>query len=343
MPKGGTKDLLANIRETWNAEMKVAEGRADPNEQIEIEAEGDLDGGEAGESIQTTLKAEKAQASETPAQAQARVEGWMPRKEWEEAGKDPDMWKPAGAYLADGELRKDMRGLKRALTKRNKIIDSMLKERDITYKAGQANVLESLKADRDKAIEEDDMKKVVAISDKIAEVQQGEGQTPLEGADVDDDTKVVADEGAQFTPDEVKEIQAWAVGQPWYAMDTQLANYADIVAGNYLDTNENASITDALNHAAGLVRRQFPGRFKGTTRRAAGPVDAGPQNRAGNAATDTVQVLSPSELSSVDDFGEELYRIYRQYSRAGMFKKDDKDTKGKWTYREWAINVGAVK
>ncbi len=148
---------------------------------------------------------------------------------------------------------------------------------------------------------------------------------------------------AQFTPAEIVEIKTFAEQNPWYTMDPELGRYTDLVAGNFLDANENASITDALNHSAGRVRKQFPGRFKGAPRRGAAPVDGGPENRMGAAPSDNIQILQPSQLSGVDDFGEELYRIYRQYQRAGMFKKDENDPKGKWTYRQWANNVGAVK
>lgn len=236
-----------------------------------------------------------------------------------------------------------MRGLKRGLTKRDKIIESMLKEREITYKAGYDAALKELEQKRTEAIDAEDMKLVVALSDEITDLKQNQTPDKLEGTEA---TPVEEDEGgdaAAFTSDEVKEIQAWAIRNPWYTMDAQLGQYTDLVAGQYLDNNEGASITDALNHSASQVRRQFPAKFKGTPRRGPAAVDTGSANRAGPAPSDNIQVMQPSELITVDDFGEELYKIYRQYKTAGFFKKDENDPKGKWTYHQWCINVGAVK
>lgn len=331
----GAPDLMKSIREAY---VKAGEDLPPPEDE-------DKDGGEGGKPADGDTDSDdiedgdndEGSPQETPAQLEAREQGWMPLEEWEEAGNDPDLWKPAGAFLQDGEFRKEMRGLKRGLKKRDKVIDSLVKERDQTYKAGYDAAIRDLKKQRKEAAEDGDMARVLEISDEIDEVKEKASKAPkLEGVkDADDD------EGgdAEFTPKQERELKKFAVRNPWYMTNQRMQSYADVVAEQYMEDNEDADVVEALQHAEKIVRQQFPVMFKGQ-RQQRSATDRGGQPPA---SPKEPRVLQPRELVNMED-GEMMHGIYKNYKAANMFvsKDNPKGALGK-TYEEWARSVGAVK
>lgn len=335
--KTGTVDLLANMREAFQADQKVIEEGA-----AAVVDEGDKGGTGGAGGEKATKEADTTTddpPEDTPTEARARPEGWMPQKDWEAAGKDPDLWKPAGAFLADGEVRKELRGLKRAVKKRDKVIDGLVGERDTVYRAGYDKAMKDLKAERAKAAEEGDITRVMELSDEMAEIREKKDAPKLEGVEDPDDDDTG---GEKFTAAEERTIRAWATRNPWYVMDPQMAGYADIIASQYLDEHPDADVGEGLEHAAKTVRLQFPSRFKGTAPARRAATEGGGDDKGRASQDKAASVLQPRELVTMEN-GEQIYGLYKNFKAAGMFKKDKEDKNGKWTYSDWAVSIGAVK
>lgn len=312
-------DISKNIQDAWNAAVG---GKTEPSEEEETTSE-------------EQVTDDQTQDEEPEDWNVAREQGWMPEKEWEEAGKDPELWKPAKAFLADGEIRQDLRKVKRALKKREKQIDALIAERSAIAQNAYNKALKDLKEQRKQAAEEGDMGAVLDISEKIDEIKEQEPTDDKMKKSLDDDGE--GKEGEyQLSQEDERALMAWGAKNQWYVQDARLRAFHEAAAEEYMQQNEGVSIAEAFEYAGQEVKKSFPARFRG--KKSAGTV-LGTDQAAGVRSSRRVEprVLRPNELP------DDLHGLYQNYRKLGMFKKNAEDKNGKWTYEEWARSAGLVE
>lgn len=208
------------------------------------------------------LKTPEPAAEETkpvelsPTQQKAMEQGWKPKEEWVEEGKDPDEWRDAKEYVARGELFDLIESQKKELKQVRKTLDTLknhhLKVRETAYDEALKHLKDQLAA----AKQEEDLGAVIHISDKILELKdkkQGE-------------MEVSKKEFEETLPQEDMQgkFQAWQKRNTWYRPNDadKVTAYAEKVGALYRRANPEASFDDFLVHVEREVKKEFADIFK---------------------------------------------------------------------------------
>jgi hypothetical protein len=316
-------DILERIQNSWR------EGEPVP----ELEKTGDTkdgaDGKDKDKKSDAAIKDPK-QVEPEPSKDEepehwkiARLDGWMPEEEWKEAGKDLEEWKPAKAFLKDGEFRSELRKLKRAMKRKDKQLDNLYKEREMVVEKAYERARADLIKEREAAAEADDLKGVVAASDRLAE---------LDKEQVDNAAKVEQKE-YEISDDEKGMLHQWGQDNQWYIDNPELQSYVHNIAAQYMDNNEDAMLIEAFEFAGKQARASFPQQTRGKQVKSA-VGDTPPARRGGK--TPEGRVPQPHELP------DDVRDLYKNFQAAGMFKTES-NPKGRLVYEDWVRKAGLVK
>jgi hypothetical protein len=249
----------------------------------------------------------------------ARSQGWMPEEEWKEAGRDAEEWKPAKAFLKDGEVRNDLRKMKRALKREQKRTDALLKERDVIHKSSYEAGRQSILSRRDKAIKDENLEEVVRTGDELAELEKQ--------AAASKDLKTEGEKKEyEISNEEKLLLKQWGVENQWYINDSELQQFVHQVASQYMEENDESTVIEAFEYAGTQARAAYPQRVRGAKKSSA-VIEKQP-NRRGTSIKGADRAPRPHELP------EELRDLYKNFSAAGMFKTE-KNPKGKLVYEDW--------
>ncbi len=189
-------------------------------------------------------------------EAQARKMGWKPEDEYY---GDPDKWVPAKEFVERAPLYDDMRKLRRKTKDLEDTVGHLREHYQKVEENAYKRYLDKLKADKVKALEEGDAKKVVEIDAEIDDAK---------------DAKRAADAKVQSKTTN-RDFEEWVESNAWYERDDELKIYADAQGVHYKKQNPTASYQEILEHAAKATRKAFPDRFRNPAREKPSPVEGG--------------------------------------------------------------------
>ena len=207
----------------------------------------------------------------TDLEQRAMDQGWVPQEEW--AG-DPDDWRPAKEFIDRGELFKKIDDQKRELKQLRTTMEEFGKHharvREIEYK----RALDTLKAQKKEALEEQDAAAVIEIDDKIAEVREAQRA----------DANAPKQDIQQTGPN--PEFVRWEARNTWYKVDRAMKAVADEIARGLVARGES-DVSRILTEVDKEIRKTFPAKFENPNRSKPGSVE-GTSKSGGRGGKDEV-------------------------------------------------------
>jgi regulator of replication initiation timing len=229
---------------------------------------------EVKEEVKQEPEVEQSQQSESDVldvEAQARELGWKPKEEFYADPKNKNKpWRTAEDFLdrksffdkiesqahkIDSQAR-EIRELKKgmqALAEHNRRIGQLAYEK----------ALRELKEERDRAIEEQDLKKVEEIRDKMESLKENQRRIELEA---------LKEQQTKQEPNE--QFAKWVEQNKWYTQDNDMRVFAD----GYAMHLWNSGIRDpneALPMIEKKVKETFPNKFRNPNKDRAPTIEGG--------------------------------------------------------------------
>ena len=188
----------------------------------------------------------------SPLEQTALDQGWVPKEEWVQAGKDPEDWRPAKEFVDRGELYKTIHSTRRDLKQTQAALTALQKHHQFVFEKAHQQALAELKAQKRAAIREENHELAEEIDEKIDATKESfqEEKAAL----------VQAQRAEQGPP---PEFTAWQQRNSWYVNDTELKDYADVAGLVYFNKNPGISPQAVLEFVEKDVRRKFPDKFGG--------------------------------------------------------------------------------
>jgi regulator of replication initiation timing len=239
----------------------------------------------------------------SPVEQKAMESGWVPEDEW--AG-DKSQWRPAKEFLDRGELFKKIDDQNRNVKELKRALDDMKRHHNSVRETEYTRALQSLKTQKQTALEEGDAATVVRIDDQIDLVR-------------DEQTKLKQDTAKEeyTSPEPAPEFTNWVSQNKWYENDTNMKTWADGIGRNLAAAGMKPD--NVLREIEKQVKEVFPNKFRNANRDKPGAVE-GSSNKGGKSTGSFV--LSDDER-----------RVMQRFVRSGVmteaqYVKDLKSVRG---------------
>lgn len=186
----------------------------------------------------------------------ARENGWVPKEEWEEQGKDGSKWRPAEEFNERGEMigrfkkaEAANRALEQKLTQTNAALEKLSQMQDGIAKrerdAARAELLDAKKA----AIKEGDGEAVVEIDEQLETLKEEE-------------RKQATETPKETPPEEDPEVIAFGQQYPEFETNKLLGGALTGAVQDEMQKNPNRSRGELLEAALETVKEQLPQYFE---------------------------------------------------------------------------------
>ena len=231
------------------------------------------------------LQEEHEQPDYTVAEQQALARGWQPKEQWQ--GPEED-WVTAAEYNRRSQLfgkisnqRHEIEELRNAMRQMHNMLVK-------NTESGFNNAINSLKQERQQALQDGDTDKVMQLDQQLEATQQYKQQSTTE-----------LKNGVKFnqTPDFYRE---WKESNSWYGSNKRMTAYADAVARELLEQNPGMDKAELLKQVGEETQNQFNNRqsqgamsSKSNTPKVLGTQAA--QRDSGTTRGKGISSLSPSE------------------------------------------------
>ena len=197
----------------------------------------------------------------------AQAQGWADADQWK---GNPEGWRTAKEFLKKGDeilpilkervdtLIGQVSGLQTALSRKDEIIQKMMKFHDEDKQQAIDSAIKQLKAKRREAITEGNAEAVEAIDDELDSHKDAKRELEQRQKDAE----------AANTPDTNQTTvayQEWIPNNKWYEEDPQMAADADIIAAQYIDTGRFKSELAIMNAVSRRIKTMYPEYFKEQT------------------------------------------------------------------------------
>jgi len=257
----------------------------------------------ADEEIKVVTEQPVEKKEPTEIEQRAMDSGWVPEEEWE---GDKSQWRPAKEFLDRGELFHKIDDQNRNIKELKRALDDMKRHHNSVRETEYARALQSLKDQKQTALEEGDAATVVRIDDQIDLVR--DEQTKLKQTNVQEE---------QSSPEPAPEFVAWTARNTWYKNDTNMQTWADGIGRNLAAAGMRPDMV--LKEIEKQVKEVFPNKFRNVNRDKPGAVE-GSSNKGGK--TGGSFVLSDDER-----------RVMQRFVRSGVmteaeYIKDLKSVRG---------------
>jgi hypothetical protein len=190
----------------------------------------------------------------TDIEQRAADQGWRPKDEWE---GDPEEWRSAKEFLDRGEFFKKIEDQNRTIKELRKTQADFAKHYERMRKTEYERALETLKAQKKAALQEQDVDAVVEIDDRIEQVR--EAARNIEVPQVPD-----------VQPELNPLFVAWKERNGWYETNQAMRAYAD-----RLGTQLTGSPAEILAEVEKQVKKEFAHKFENPRRNSDSQVEGG--------------------------------------------------------------------
>lgn len=184
---------------------------------------------------------------------QATEQGWVPKEEWVQAGKDADDWRPAKEFVDRGELYKAIHSTKRELKQTQHALTALQQHNRVIFDKAYQKAVADLKRERRMAVKEGDIERVEEIEDKIQETAR-EHQEQVQAVQA-------AAQAVNVQPP--AEYQQWAARNTWYDQDQDMREFADATGLIYMQKNPGIAPGEVLKYVESKVKKTFADKFVG--------------------------------------------------------------------------------
>ena len=226
----------------------------------------------------------------TQAEVEASTQGWVPKEEWVESGRDAEDWRPAKEFLDRGELFKTIHSTKRDLKQTQAALTALQKHQQFMFEKGYQRAINDLKKEKRVAIKNEDFERLEEIEEQIEEVTEQHVEAKQEMAQAQ--IAVAANAGPP------PEFVAWQQRNSWYSQDQELREFADVAGMLHYNKNPGISPQDVLLYVESSVRKKFPEKF--------GQKKAAPNAVAGVNRSGANGKKSPKETFELDAMEREI-------------------------------------
>src|SRR3990167_8325856 len=248
--------------------------------------------------IEESVKEVVDETPEYSAAEQAAMEqGWLPKEDWEEAGRDPDEWRSAREFNDRGEFFKTIHQQKREMKARAAAIDSLKKHHQFVFDQAYRKAKAELKKERREAFQNEDLDKVETIEEQMEQLDNEHVQKKQELV--------------QPVPTSPAEFELWRDRNAWYDRDEELRDYADFAGLTYARKNPGVPSVEVLEHVNKEVKKKFPEKF-GLKKSAPNAVSAVDRTRSGRKSEPAYE-LNELETKIMKDLVSQGVMTKEQY------------------------------
>lgn len=226
-----------------------------------------------------------AAAKKAADEAEARRMGWRP---YEEYRGPPGQWRTAAEFLERGKtilpiVRKDLekqreinanmeseiKALRSTVDEQKTVMEDLLKMARTANESGYQRAIEELKAQKRQAAQAGDMATVVAIDDKIDEIQE-----ERLSAKRDPEPKKPVEQPTLPKPPVNPAVDRFIAENPWFKTDAVLNKAMEAEHIYLLQESPDLSLEENLHAAKEAVMDRYPSKFPGHKKpKATAPVE----------------------------------------------------------------------
>ncbi|MFN7882889.1 MAG: hypothetical protein ACK5PF_07735 [bacterium] len=240
-----------------------------------------------------------------PIESQAREMGWVPREDYEAAGKDVSKWVTPEIFVAraplfekiENEVR-EKKQMRRELDVLKSSLNDLKLHAERIRQSEYNRALEELKAAKRSALAEEDLIRADEIQERIETVKEAHKATPAPTA-------------PQPDPDITEAFKDWVQENQWYKLDEEMRELADAIG--IRETRKGKAPDEVLKAVAQEVRKVFKDshHFRNPNKDKAPAVENGnaPPPQKGNG-----KKYAPSETER---------QIAKRFVATGVFKTED--------------------
>jgi hypothetical protein len=235
----------------------------------------------------------------------ALARGWKPKDEWD--GPE-DEWKPAKVFNQIGELKEKLQAKDADNKKLNKVVQLMKQHHLQVRQSAYEQAVKDLKAQREAALESEDLIKAERIKDQIDDIKdrfRADDALPAH----------VEKEIASSTNEPDPELFAFMDRNPWYKPNSTdpMSKKADALGWAYKNEDPSLSFKEIIKLVESDIRKLFPDKFS---------TPRNPVNEPGSRA-------APSKSESRVSLTEEQRAVARSFGMTDAeYAKELKSYKG---------------
>lgn len=233
----------------------------------------------------------------TEVEQEAMDQGWLPKDQWEESGKDPNEWRSAKEFKERGEFFSTIHQLKRDNRSLTAGLDSMKKHHQYVFDQAYRKAQADLRKERRLALKDEDIDRVEELENEMEKLntEYGKQKQDLEKIEVQ--------------PQAAPELSAFVGRNPWYETDSELRDEADAVGLVFANRNPGTRPDVILKHVEDTIKKRHPDKF-GTKRAAPNAVAGVDRTRFGR------------KVESSYSLDETETKIMNDLVRAGVMTKE---------------------
>lgn len=216
-----------------------------------------------------------------PIEAEAIELGWQPKEEFEADPKNQGKrWRSAEDFMDRKPLFDKIESQSRELKEVKRALQHLGQQSSKVEELAYKRALEELKAEKVRALEEDNHEKVVEIDESIQELKT-QRTTPKPAT--------------QLNP----EFEKWVSDNKWYANDTEMRAVADGI-GMSLARQGGLTPDEIMTKVTEKIKEIYPAKFGRTTRVPPNPDSGGSRKTTGNGAAGVESMMTPMEKRIMD-------------------------------------------
>lgn len=224
-------------------------------------------------------------------------QGWKPKDQWIADGGDPDEWKPAKAFIRDGELFSKMDGLKRQLKDTQKALHALQSHHEKVKEVEYKRALDTLKEEKKAALIDGDPDKVVEIDEQILDLK-AQQQAQKKAAEIPQG------------PD--PRFLQWVEKNSWYGQDSEMRELADRIGISHAQAHPEKDPDEVLAYVEQRIRKSYPEKFQNQNRTRPSSVE-GSGNQVATSRKKDSFVLSDEERRIMNTFVRQGVMTEEQY------------------------------
>lgn len=234
-------------------------------------------------------------------ETQARASGWTPKEEFQ---GDPDKWVDAKEWIDRAPLYAEMKQLRRKAKTLESTVNDLKKHYERVETTAYQKAVEELKAEKLKALEDGDHKKVVEVDDQLDRMRD---KKPAPTTKVDPAFTKFVDEN------------------DWYERDPDMREYADFIGVKYARENDDKTPAEVFEYVAKQIRKhpEYRERFGNPNRSKPSSVEGG-KPASGKSST-----------PRWSDLPEHMQRAGDKFVRQGIMTREQ--------YIADLIKIGEIK
>jgi len=234
----------------------------------------------------------------SPVEEEAMEQGWLPKDQWEAAGRDPNDWRSAKEFKERGEFFRTIHQQKREIKQTQAALDSLRKHHQFVFDQAYRKAKAELRKERREALRSEDLDQVDEIEQQM---EQLDSQYMQQKAELEKAPEVTGQPPVEF--------ELWKQRNGWYDNDEDLRDFADLKGMQYARKHPGVPPAEVLQHVEKVVKQKFPEKF-------------GVKRAAPNAVASVDITSNRKKAEPSYELDETETKIMNDLVRAGVMTKE---------------------